>query len=86
MNIKATKEQVVAAACKAIAASRPDPTEAQEHFDGWGCDIDYFHGRMVKFSMKQLDDHTWQAADNITPDYQSWCRTYPSYQALFADQ
>lgn len=98
MKIVATEEAVVEAAKKAIAASVPmglgflhfrlqdhvpDDAEVRECLTHEGIDIDYFRGRMVKFWLRRIGPDTWEAQDTVSPEYQSWCRKYPSYQALF---
>lgn len=43
---------------------------------------DYVFGRMMKL-MIGFDDHgVTVRSDAPKPDYQSWCRKYPTYQAL----
>ena len=68
MIIKATEEQIIAAACKAIAAScpmgmgflhhskvddSPNPEEVKKYLYPRGIHIDYFNGRMVKFHLQK---------------------------------
>ena len=100
MIIKATEEQIIAAACKAIAAScpmgmgflhyskvddSPNPEEVKKYLYPRGIHIDYFNGRMVKFHLQKIDENTWEGNDRISIDYQSWCLQYPSYERLFEE-
>ena len=46
--------------------------------------IDYYQGRMVKFHARRIDKDKWNfSPDNLTPDYQSWCEKYPTWEHLF---
>lgn len=46
-------------------------------------DIDYFFGRMVKLHLQKNDDNTWEMwPDVFREDYQSFCRRYPTPDAL----
>lgn len=48
-------------------------------------DVDYFQGRMVKVRLRRDDDRwTLNAHHPPRPDYQSWCGTYPTWEALAA--
>lgn len=47
-----------------------------------GVNIDYYAGRMVKFWALKVEGG-YEVADRISPDYESWISTYPSYVALF---
>lgn len=43
---------------------------------------DYVYGRMMKLTAK-VDGNTITISDDQPrPDYQSWCRTYPTYAKL----
>jgi hypothetical protein len=107
MIIEATDEQVLAAAARAIAASRPvglgflhftpaddksDLKEIKQRMNDRFIDIDYFHGRMVKFFMRRVGVHQpgginkWHVDDYIRLDYQSWEATYTSYRELFQEK
>lgn len=45
--------------------------------------IDYFQGRMVKFHARKNPQDLWDFnPDEPTPDYQSWCLKYPTWQDL----
>jgi len=44
---------------------------------------DYVFGRMMKLSFSIAKDGLLYSEYAPTPDYQSWCRTYPTYEALF---
>lgn len=43
---------------------------------------DYVFGRMMKMGLRYKDGIIHIYRDDITPDYQSWCITYPSYLSL----
>jgi hypothetical protein len=46
---------------------------------------DYVFGRMVKLIIWRPDEFTIMVQDEKpTPDYQSWCGTYPTYAELIA--
>ena len=96
MKIIATDEQIKQMAANAINASRPmgmgflhfnpdsvttaNDLEAEHN----GLFVDYFEGRMVKFSAWKHKDH-WEVRDeNPHPEYQSWCTKYPTWQSLAA--
>ena len=98
MIIKATDEQVIKMAKLAILASRPvgmgflgfnsnlkeeDITDLKLE-TGWssGLYIDYYQGRMVKFASNKVENG-YAFPNGISPEYQSWISTYPSYLALF---
>lgn len=93
MIIVATKEQVIKMAKLAIMASvpvgmgflhhRPDLKEEEIQLEEPS--VDYFCGRMVKFWARDNKDGSWDFADTIRDDYQSWINIYPSYQALFEE-
>lgn len=42
---------------------------------------DYIFGRMIKIRLDYGDDHI-KIAVTPHPGYQSWCTTYPTYEAL----
>lgn len=44
--------------------------------------LDYVGGRMVKFYARKQKDGDWQFPDGVSPDYQSWCVKYPTYELL----
>lgn len=48
--------------------------------------IDYFHGRMVKLDLivdcKSIDGGYILPSTDPHPEYQSWCKKYPTYQDL----
>lgn len=49
---------------------------------GTGVHADYVYGRMVKLSI-HLEGNTITVGDDAPrSDYQSWCRTYPTNEAL----
>lgn len=44
---------------------------------------DYVFGRMMKFTVELDEDKVVVSGSaEPTPSYQSWCKTYPTYQAL----
>lgn len=43
---------------------------------------DYVFGRMMKLSVKYTDDELEVRDESPKPDYQAWCREYPTYEAL----
>lgn len=47
-------------------------------------DADYVHGRMVKLRGLAFGPNSVTFNDELEPrcDYQSWCGTYPTYEAL----
>lgn len=52
--------------------------------DGKDLNADYVFGRMVKLSVSRPSDTELDIPDHEPrSDYQSWCRKYPSYAALF---
>lgn len=94
MLIPATDAQVIEMGKLAVLASRPmgmgflhhdaSLTKAQIDLEvrGNSLSIDYYQGRMVKFyGRKQADG--WEFSDQISSEYESWIRTYPSYRELF---
>ena len=48
---------------------------------GWA-NADYAYGRMMKFSLRYNDKSIEPREGALRSDYQSWCREYPTYQAL----
>ena len=44
---------------------------------------DYVFGRMMKLNCTVAKDGILYRNAAITPDYQAWCRIYPTYEALF---
>lgn len=43
---------------------------------------DYAYGRMMKFYMRWTDTGIETKEYRPRPDYQTWCRAYPTYQIL----
>jgi len=43
---------------------------------------DYVFGRMMKTSLHIRCGNVFTQTDEPRPDYQSWCHTYPTYEAL----
>jgi len=96
MKIRATDEQVQKMCALAAQASRPvgmgflhfdsDTVFKPEDFrvlpEDRGVYLDYVQGRMVKLSLRRVAAGVWEAAAQISPDYESWIRTYPSYADL----
>lgn len=96
MNIKLTENQILQLAANAVNAAQPvgigylqheeknyTPEDMKECLKGDSLAIDYFHGRMTKLYVHQDKNGEWNFGDyNPTPEYQSWCGTYPTYQAL----
>lgn len=92
MKFKATKQQIKQIAANAINASTPmglgvlhyqaDTKFTLEDIDDAQLYFDYVQGRMVKLNIRSLGDDEYEIADNPTPDYQSWCSTYPTTEAL----
>lgn len=61
-----------------IASYRTVATSSTGHLD-----IDYFFGRMVKLHLQKNDDNTWDMRPDVfREDYQSFCRRYPTSDAL----
>lgn len=63
------------------------PSEMAPHLSMWGLSIDYFRGRMVKLGIERLANEEWRISlptrDGLPrPDFQSWCRKYPTVAAL----
>lgn len=55
----------------------------RENYDGKrSASVDYYQGRMVKFSGREVEPGVWEFHDEISHDYQSWKRMYKDYQAL----
>lgn len=95
MKFKATEDQVKIMAANAISASRPmgmgylhyKPGEiaaSAVHLTGFGVEVDYYQGRMVKLYIARLEDGLWEFRGFKAPhpEYQSWCAKYPSYEEL----
>jgi hypothetical protein len=92
VKFKATKEQVKQIAANAINASLPMGMGFLHYQSGNNFTVDdiedgelyfdYVQGRMVKLSIHDLGEDEYEIADNPTSDYQSWCRTYPTTEAL----
>ena len=91
MQFQATKLQVQQIAANAINASKPMGMgilhfQADANFTpediGDAMSFDYVQGRMVKLYIRDLGGDKYEIADNPTPDYQSWCATYPTTEAL----
>ena len=96
LEFKATKEQVLEIACRAVNASVPMgsgfihfqnrqylPSDVGVFFkDGKGIEIDYFAGRMVKLYIDQDGEETWLTRCTPRIDYQSWALKYPTFKDL----
>lgn len=95
MVIDATKDQVIEMGKLAVLASRPvgmgflqhqaNLTKDQialEPERGGDLYIDYYMGRMVKFSARKVEGG-YRFSDTISPDYESWIIDYPDYRALY---
>ena len=94
MILTLTDEQVVEMGKLAVLASSPagmgflhyDPRLTKDAIQldikRDSLHIDYYQGRMVKFSARRVSDGKWEFSDSINREYQSWIDTYPSYQAL----
>lgn len=91
-----TDEQVISMGKLAVMASSPmgmgflhyqaglKPEDIQLEIRGDynpGLYIDYYQGRMVKFRGWKKPEG-WEFPDTISHEYESWIRTYPSYEAL----
>lgn len=94
--MKLTEEQARQMAANAVNASVPmgfgfihhqvktyTPDDVQLCVTKRGIRIDYFDGRMVKLYIRKVEDDYLVPEQETRVDYQSWCRTYPTYQALF---
>ena len=45
--------------------------------------LDYIKGRMVKLYMNRNRDGSWSfLPENLSPDYQSWSKKFPSFKDL----
>ena len=96
MRFTATDEQVKQMAANAVNASLPMGMghlhyEISRHFKATefslsetdDMHLDYVGGRMVKLNIWRKGIEEWEVRDTKpTPDYQSWCRKYPTYDAL----
>lgn len=98
MIVEATDNQVLEMAAKAANASAPMEMGFLHHdgakvfvpedFQIFGelrreIDLDYVKGRMVKFRGVQDKNGTWLIGNgDPRSDYQSWSRTYPTYESL----
>lgn len=68
------------------------PEEIDLNFDQFGhkfgkkegsVNLDYYEGRMVKLTITNVGADRWRVSDNAPhPEYQSWAKTYPTYQEL----
>lgn len=101
MIVSADEKVAVRAAMLAIAASEhmglgylhpnaednpSEETVRAECLSPRGISIDYYNGRMVKLYLTRTKEGYFDAPKvpaNI--DYQSWVRTYPTYEHLFAE-
>lgn len=93
IKFKATPEQVREIGANASNASTPagmgilhfQPGNIPiEHFslpDKGDFSLDYVQGRMVKLNIWKKDNH-WEIRDVADPEYQSWCRKYPTARSL----
>jgi len=98
MKFVATEDQVRQMAVNAVKASSPMgmgylhfDADAEFHtddfpIDNFGLNLDYIQGRMVKLTLRKLENNEWETCgrDTPTPDYQSWVRKYPTYEDLCA--
>lgn len=95
LRFKAMPEQVsqmAANACqhsKAVGIGRlhfnPDTVFKAEHFPvglGAAINLDYVQGRMVKLNIWSEAEDVWKMRDKADPEYQSWCRKYPTARSL----
>lgn len=96
MIVRATDEQVQEMCALAANASapmgmgylhfRPEVRFKAEDFPVLSSDsgvyLDYVQGRMVKLSLHRVGENEWQAADQISSEYESWVNRYPSYAEL----
>jgi hypothetical protein len=92
MKFKATNQQVKQIAANAINASKPmgmgflhfqaDNNFTADDIEDGELYFDYVQGRMVKLRIRDLGNGEYEIADNPTSDYQSWCSTYPTTEAL----
>lgn len=94
MQINVTDEHLRCMAAAAINASKPvglgwlhaDPstvvTADDVHIVEGYLSIDYYQGRMVKFHARKQDGAWTVHPDNLSLDYQSWARTYPTWEML----
>ena len=94
MELACTDEQVKQMAAVAINASQPmgmgflqfNPKEVATSVDVEihrnSLHVDYHGGRMVKFHAHRIEAGKWSFADELRPDYQSWCHKYHSYTDL----
>jgi hypothetical protein len=70
------------------------PEEIDLNFDQFGftagkkegsVSLDYYEGRMVKLNITGLGNDTWECrSGKADPEYQSWARKYPTYEALLS--
>lgn len=96
MIVKGTKLQILQMAANAVNAAVPvgmgflqatskkfTPSDFKLDDDDLVLSLDYVVGRMTKLYISSVGHERWKLPDSKpSPDYQSWCRTYPSYTAL----
>lgn len=97
MELPVSDVEVAKMAALAVRASKPmgmgflhfrqsddsiPHTEFLDTVKGGKISIDYHNGRMVKFYARRIEENKWSFDDTITPDYQSWCITYPDCETL----
>lgn len=95
MIFKATENQIKQIAANAVMASKPvglgflhfDDEEkfSPENFlfdPRGGMHLDYVGGRMVKLNIWREENGDWRMRDEISSEYESWIRKYPTVQDL----
>ena len=98
IHFKATNKQIAEMSANAINASTPiglgvmhydpsqqtKPEELMEHVSQSAGHIgfDYFQGRMVKLNFWKHGNGRWSVRDDVSTEYQSWVRKYPTIQDL----
>ncbi len=96
MKVRATDEQIATMAANAVSAAQPagmgilhfkpgsvGPERFAAAVASGSVSLDYVDGRMTKLHLSRDTDGEWKIPDhNPNPEYQSWCRKYPTYRAL----
>jgi hypothetical protein len=94
MILKVTDEEVKEMVVLAIHSSIPmelgylhyNPSlrvdKNQISFDGDLATVDYYQGRIVKFTGRKVGINVWDFVEQISDDYQSWKVNYSSYKDL----
>ena len=94
MRFRATEKQVKAMAVLAVEASTPmgmgvlhfkaDQKFSLEDFEIRHNQLflDYVQGRMVKLLINKISEDTWEMRDDVSTEYQSWARKYPTPLSL----